>query len=199
MSWQNIQQSMLLPQTVSINGFQACHLPFHQALILALWCPCTLPKNDSPQGRCHSCRYAVHTLSRYSSLHQSTMQRGVLCVTNNAITRLPRSDKLPPQMVLVWVLKELEDDSLSFCCAEPSTHSIYTKLVDQYKFMDTASNIVRWNVLVQHLCEVINVLEQRVRRSHHFNLKCHLITFTAGWSNHVFMTFFLLRTSLWHS
>jgi Centrosome microtubule-binding domain of Cep57 len=45
-----------------------------------------------------------------------------------------------------------------------SLFSIYTELADQYKIMDAASNVVKRNVLAQHLREVIDVLEQRVRR-----------------------------------
>ena len=122
-----------------------------------------------------------------------------------------RSDNLPPQTVLVRVLRELEDDfthykgcgsthSLSFRRAEPSTRSIYTELADQYKVMDAASNVVKRNVLAQHLREVIDTLEQRVRRSHHFNLKRPLITFTVKFrviKSRPSMTFLLLRTSLW--
>lgn len=66
----------------------------------------------------------------------------------------PRSDELPPQTVLVRVLRELEDDFTHY-------KGIYTELADQYKFMDAASNVVKRNVLAQHLREVIDVLEQR--------------------------------------
>ncbi|KAH9058994.1 hypothetical protein EDB83DRAFT_2548255 [Lactarius deliciosus] len=64
------------------------------------------------------------------------------------------SDKLPPQTVLVRVLRELEDDFTHY-------KGIYTELADQYKVMDAASNVVKRNVLAQHLREVIDVLEQR--------------------------------------
>ncbi|KAH9042264.1 hypothetical protein EDB85DRAFT_1918825 [Lactarius pseudohatsudake] len=64
------------------------------------------------------------------------------------------SDKLPPQTVLVRVLRELEDDFTHY-------KGIYTELADQYKVMDPASNVVKRNVLAQHLREVIDVLEQR--------------------------------------
>jgi hypothetical protein len=123
----------------------------------------------------------------------------------------PRSDNLPPQTVLVRVLRELEDDfthykgydstrSLSFLLAEHSTPSIYTELADQYKIMDAASNVVKRNVLAQHLREVIDLLEQRVRRSYHFNLKRFLITYTVKFrviKSRPSMTFSLLRISLW--
>lgn len=39
---------------------------------------------------------------------------------------------------------------------------IYTELADQYKLMDPASNVVKRNVLAQHLREVIDILEQKV-------------------------------------
>ncbi|KAH9025409.1 hypothetical protein EDB84DRAFT_1677911 [Lactarius hengduanensis] len=48
------------------------------------------------------------------------------------------SDKLPPQTVLVRVLRELEDDFTHY-------KGIYTELADQYEVMDTASNIVKRN------------------------------------------------------
>ena len=48
---------------------------------------------------------------------------------------------------------------------------IYTELADQYKIMDAASNVVKRNVLAQHLREVIDVLEQKVRCL--FNLNRH--------------------------
>ncbi|KAI9456150.1 hypothetical protein F5148DRAFT_984542 [Russula earlei] len=64
------------------------------------------------------------------------------------------SGRLPPQTVLVRVLRELEDDFTHY-------KGIYTELADQYKMMDAASNVVKRNVLAQHLREVIDVLEQR--------------------------------------
>jgi len=65
-----------------------------------------------------------------------------------------KNNHLPPQTVLVRVLRELEDDFTHY-------KGIYTELADQYKIMDAASNVVRRNVLAQHLREVIDVLEQR--------------------------------------
>ncbi|TFY70332.1 hypothetical protein EVG20_g2673 [Dentipellis fragilis] len=64
-------------------------------------------------------------------------------------------DRLPPQTVLVRVLRELEDDFTHY-------KGIYTELADQYKLMDPASNVVKRNVLAEHLREVIDVLEQKV-------------------------------------
>ncbi|KAA1479615.1 hypothetical protein DENSPDRAFT_855465 [Dentipellis sp. KUC8613] len=63
-------------------------------------------------------------------------------------------DRLPPQTVLVRVLRELEDDFTHY-------KGIYTELADQYKLMDPASNVIKRNVLAEHLREVINVLEQK--------------------------------------
>jgi len=40
---------------------------------------------------------------------------------------------------------------------------IYIELSDQYKEMDAVSNVVKRNVVAQHLKEVIDVLEQKVR------------------------------------
>lgn len=39
---------------------------------------------------------------------------------------------------------------------------IYIELSDQYKEMDAISNVVKRNVVAQHLKEVIDVLEQKV-------------------------------------
>jgi hypothetical protein len=52
-----------------------------------------------------------------------------------------------------------------------SGRRIYSELADQYKMMDAASNVVKRNVLAQHLRDVIDVLEQRVRDSALYNLK----------------------------
>ncbi|KAI0051082.1 hypothetical protein FA95DRAFT_1485994 [Auriscalpium vulgare] len=65
-----------------------------------------------------------------------------------------RADRLPPQTVLVRVLRELEDDFTHY-------KGIYTELADQYKLMDPASNVAKRNVLAQHLREVIDILEQK--------------------------------------
>ncbi|KAH9923578.1 hypothetical protein B0H21DRAFT_797396, partial [Amylocystis lapponica] len=64
-------------------------------------------------------------------------------------------DKAPPQTVLARVLRELEDDFTHF-------KSIYVELADQYKVMDAVSNVVKRNVLAEHLREVIDLLEQKV-------------------------------------
>ncbi|THH03864.1 hypothetical protein EW145_g5947 [Phellinidium pouzarii] len=63
-------------------------------------------------------------------------------------------DKLPPQTVLVRVLRELEDDFTHY-------KGIYIELADQYKIMDAASNVPKRNVLAEHLKDVINTLEQK--------------------------------------
>ncbi|THH14555.1 hypothetical protein EW146_g5788 [Bondarzewia mesenterica] len=62
--------------------------------------------------------------------------------------------RLPPQTVLMRVLRELEDDFTHY-------KGIYTELADQYKLMDPASNVVKRNVLAEHLREVIDILEQK--------------------------------------
>lgn len=41
--------------------------------------------------------------------------------------------------------------------------SIYIELAEQYGLMDAASNISKRNVLADHLREVIDILEQKVR------------------------------------
>lgn len=48
------------------------------------------------------------------------------------------------------------------CTEGDGANRIYTELADQYKIMDAASNVVKRNVLAQHLRDVIDVLEQRV-------------------------------------
>jgi len=60
----------------------------------------------------------------------------------------------PPQTVLMRVVRELEDDFTHF-------KGIYIELSDQYKEMDAVSNVVKRNVVAQHLKEVIDVLEQK--------------------------------------
>ncbi|KAI0031183.1 hypothetical protein K488DRAFT_87075 [Vararia minispora EC-137] len=64
------------------------------------------------------------------------------------------ADRLPPQTVLVKVLRELEDDFTHY-------KGIYLELAHQYGLMDPVSNVVKRNVLAEHLREVIDVLEQR--------------------------------------
>ena len=104
------------------------------------------------------------------------------------LNRDSRDGHLPPQTVLVRVLRELEDDFThykGYVCGSifPSLASdsgsgrrIYSELADQYKTMDAASNVVKRNVLAQHLRDVIDVLEQRVRgASALYNLKRGLI------------------------
>ncbi|RPD54654.1 hypothetical protein L226DRAFT_90071 [Lentinus tigrinus ALCF2SS1-7] len=63
-------------------------------------------------------------------------------------------DRVPPQTVLARVLRELEDDFAHY-------KSIYVELADQYKDMDPVSNVVKRNVLADHLREVIDILEQK--------------------------------------
>lgn len=49
------------------------------------------------------------------------------------------------------------------CCGEAKHwSSIYVELADQYKDMDPVSNVVKRNVLADHLREVIDILEQKV-------------------------------------
>ncbi|KAI0366932.1 hypothetical protein BV20DRAFT_971239 [Pilatotrama ljubarskyi] len=62
--------------------------------------------------------------------------------------------RVPPQTVLARVLRELEDDFTHY-------KSIYVELADQYKDMDPVSNVVKRNVLADHLREVIDILEQK--------------------------------------
>lgn len=96
-------------------------------------------------------------------------------------------ERLPPQTVLARVLRQLEDDyanykssvSSSFSTAlfgfRPTSsrgltsplplrfRSIYIELSDAYKLMNSTSNTAKRTVLAEHLKEVIDTLEQKVR------------------------------------
>lgn len=43
---------------------------------------------------------------------------------------------------------------------------IYVELADQYKMVDAASNITKRNILAQHVHEIVDILEQKVRLSY---------------------------------
>ena len=87
--------------------------------------------------------------------------------------RADEDDRLPPQTVLARVLRELEDDFTHYKGYVLSARSpgrttdtrdrIYIELADQYKDIDPVSNVAKRNVLAEHLREVIDVLEQKVR------------------------------------
>lgn len=86
-----------------------------------------------------------------------------------------KQGNLPPQTVLARVLRELEDDfthykgyDVRYFVVFSNTNialffRIYVELSDQYKVMDAVSNVVKRNVVAEHLREVIDVLEQKVR------------------------------------
>lgn len=85
--------------------------------------------------------------------------------------------RLPPQTVLVRVLRELEDDFTHYKGYVLPTavfgnrsftrnQRIYIELADQYKLMDPASNVLKRNVLAEHLKEVVDTLEQKVREGY---------------------------------
>ena len=104
------------------------------------------------------------------------------------LDRDARDGHLPPQTVLVRVLRELEDDFTHYKgyvqvylqtlhLIQVFGRRIYNELAEEYKMMDAASNVVRRNVLAQHLRDVIDVLEQKVRYSALYNLKLGLITY----------------------
>lgn len=87
-------------------------------------------------------------------------------------------DRDPPQTVLMRVVRELEDDFTHYkgyvlSWISPFDDSsdllsrIYVELSDQYRELDAISNVVKRNVVAQHLKEVIDVLEQKVRESSH--------------------------------
>ena len=92
--------------------------------------------------------------------------------------RWQERDRDPPQTVLMRVVRELEDDFthykgcvlprvLQFDDSPDRRYRIYVELSDQYKEMDAISNVVKRNVVAQHLKEVIDVLEQKVREHPH--------------------------------
>ncbi|KAI0259791.1 hypothetical protein BC834DRAFT_596013 [Gloeopeniophorella convolvens] len=128
-----------------------CHRRGHReaAQQRPLWYPASRGRNvtvadasDEDEG------FGEGSVSGEGQLHQ---QAGV---NLDFLSKEARHDKLPPQTVLVRVLRELEDDFTHY-------KGIYTELADQYKDMDAASNVVKRNVLAQHLREVIDILEQR--------------------------------------
>ncbi|TEB30524.1 hypothetical protein FA13DRAFT_1733395 [Coprinellus micaceus] len=61
---------------------------------------------------------------------------------------------LPPQTVAMRVIRELEDDFTHY-------KSVYVELADQYKEMDSVSDVPRRNMLAKHLKEVVDILEQK--------------------------------------
>lgn len=65
-----------------------------------------------------------------------------------------QKEGLPPQTVVMRVIRELEDDFTHY-------KSIYVELADQYKDMDAVSNVRKRNILAQHLREVVDILEQK--------------------------------------
>jgi len=65
-----------------------------------------------------------------------------------------RREGLPPQTVVVRVIRELEDDFTHY-------KSVYVELADQYKVMDAVSDVPRRNMLARHLREVVDILEQK--------------------------------------
>jgi hypothetical protein len=85
--------------------------------------------------------------------------------------------RLPPQTIVMSVLREIEDDYKHYLRWVPrangestltytSSHnllSIYTDLADQYKRMSPLS--AKRNVLAEHLKEVIDTMELKVSRS----------------------------------
>ena len=57
---------------------------------------------------------------------------------------------------------------MSLCRCHVITHTdsytrIYIELADQYKVIDPVVNVAKRNVLAEHLREVIDLLEQKVR------------------------------------
>jgi Centrosome microtubule-binding domain of Cep57 len=56
--------------------------------------------------------------------------------------------------------------------------SIYVELADQYKLMDATSNVPKRNALAQHLKEIVDILEQKVRSS--FRDLVYLLTMSQG-------------------
>ncbi|KAF9049540.1 hypothetical protein BDZ89DRAFT_1242391 [Hymenopellis radicata] len=61
---------------------------------------------------------------------------------------------VPPQTVLMRVIRELEDDFTHY-------KSVYVELADQYKVMDAVSDVPKRNLVARHLREVVDILEQK--------------------------------------
>lgn len=83
-----------------------------------------------------------------------------------------QKEGLPPQTVVMRVIRELEDDFTHYKRCVFFYHfegkatdgffcSIYVELADQYKDMDAVSNVRKRNILAQHLREVVDILEQK--------------------------------------
>ncbi|KAG2365161.1 hypothetical protein BDR07DRAFT_1399588 [Suillus spraguei] len=66
-----------------------------------------------------------------------------------------QGDKLPPQTVLVRVLRELEEEF---------THhkGIYSELADEYKGMDSMVQAARRRIVADHLRDIIDLIERKV-------------------------------------
>ncbi|PBK97754.1 hypothetical protein ARMGADRAFT_650965 [Armillaria gallica] len=71
-----------------------------------------------------------------------------------AAPRVPTAKGVPPQTVLMKVIRELQDDFTHY-------KSVYVELADQYKDMDAVSDVPKRNMLAQHLREVVDILEQK--------------------------------------
>jgi hypothetical protein len=56
----------------------------------------------------------------------------------------------------------ISTDHSTFHCTDRQ-RSIYVELAEQYRVMDAISNVSKRNILAQHLKEVVDVLEQKVR------------------------------------
>ncbi|KAG7442993.1 uncharacterized protein BT62DRAFT_904157 [Guyanagaster necrorhizus] len=74
--------------------------------------------------------------------------------STSAPPRVPTTKGVPPQTVLMKVIRELQDDFTHY-------KSVYVELADQYKDMDAVSDVPKRNMLAQHLREVIDILEQK--------------------------------------
>ncbi|EAU85851.2 hypothetical protein CC1G_05068 [Coprinopsis cinerea okayama7 len=72
----------------------------------------------------------------------------------NAYRNAGRKAGLPPQTVVMRVVRDLEDDFTHY-------KSVYVELADQYKEMDAVSDVPRRNLLAKHLREVVDILEQK--------------------------------------
>ncbi|KAK0221898.1 hypothetical protein IW262DRAFT_1296528 [Armillaria fumosa] len=72
----------------------------------------------------------------------------------SATPRVPTAKGVPPQTVLMKVIRELQDDFTHY-------KSVYVELADQYKEMDAVSDVPKRNMLAQHLREVVDILEQK--------------------------------------
>lgn len=141
---------------------------------------------DHNEMTCRACRHGdSHPRSRpFAPSHTRDTDDGQRKVLDATVAVLSSArlrehadeDALPPQTVLVRLLRKLEDDfthhkSFVLSCPQLSLQLIlpysnllsfrmYLELAEQYGAMDPASNVIKRNVLADHLREIIDILQK---------------------------------------